>query len=128
MSEIDEILKAVLSDNKTDKSTSDEAGQTDNEEKFTTDTESDDIFGGINIDMFMKIGEIMSKMSEQDKNTELLLALKPHLRDENQAKIDTAVKLFRLISLLPYLKDSGLKICYEKELHYGMEQYKNVKG
>ena len=77
MSEIDEILKAVLSDNKTDKSTSDEAGQTDNEEKFTTDTESDDIFGGINIDMFMKIGEIMSKMSEQDKNTELLLALKP---------------------------------------------------
>ena len=57
MSEIDEILKAVLSDNKTDKSTSDEAGQTDNEEKFTTDTESDDIFGGINIDMFMKIGE-----------------------------------------------------------------------
>ncbi len=108
MSEIDEILKAVLSDNKNDKSTSDEAGQTDNEEKFTTDTESDDIFGGINIDMFMKIGEIMSKMSEQDKNTELLLALKPHLRDENQAKIDTAVKLFRLISLLPYLKDSGL--------------------
>lgn len=108
MSEIDEILKAVLSDNKTDKSTSDEAGQTDNEEKFTTDTENDDIFGGINIDMFMKIGEIMSKMSEQDKNTELLLALKPHLRDENQAKIDTAVKLFRLISLLPYLKDSGL--------------------
>lgn len=108
MSEIDEILKAVLSDNKNDKSTSDEAGQTDNEEKFTTDNESDDIFGGINIDMFMKIGEIMSKMSEQDKNTELLLALKPHLRDENQAKIDTAVKLFRLISLLPYLKDSGL--------------------
>lgn len=108
MSEIDEILKAVLSDNKNDKSTSDEAGQADNEEKFTTDTESDDIFGGINIDMFMKIGEIMSKMSEQDKNTELLLALKPHLRDENQAKIDTAVKLFRLISLLPYLKDSGL--------------------
>ena len=108
MSEIDEILKAVLSDNKNDKSTSDEAGQTDNEEKFTTDTDSDDIFGGINIDMFMKIGEIMSKMSEQDKNTELLLALKPHLRDENQAKIDTAVKLFRLISLLPYLKDSGL--------------------
>ena len=108
MSEIDEILKAVLSDNKTDKSTSDEAGQTDNEEKLPTDTESDDIFGGINIDMFMKIGEIMSKMSEQDKNTELLLALKPHLRDENQSKIDTAVKLFRLISLLPYLKDSGL--------------------
>lgn len=108
MSEIDDILKAMLSDNQSDKSAPDESEKTDSEEKFSTDTDSDDIFGGINIDMFMKIGEIMSKLSEQDKNTELLLALKPHLRDENQSKIDTAVKLFRLISLLPYLKDSGL--------------------
>ena len=108
MSEIDDILKAMLSDNKNDNSTSEETSGTENEEKFTTDTDSDDIFGGINIDMFMKIGEIMSKMSEQDRNTGLLLALKPNLREENRAKIDTAVKLFRLISLLPYLKDSGL--------------------
>ena len=100
MSEIDDILKAMLSDNKNDNSTSEETSGTENEEKFTTDTDSDDIFGGINIDMFMK--------SEQDRNTGLLLALKPHLREENRAKIDTAVKLFRLISLLPYLKDSGL--------------------
>ena len=108
MSEIDDILKAMLSDNKNENATSEETSGTENEEKFTTDTDSDDIFGGINIDMFMKIGEIMSKMSEQDRNTGLLLALKPHLREENRAKIDTAVKLFRLISLLPYLKDSGL--------------------
>ena len=56
MSEIDDILKAMLSDNKNDKSPSDEPSGTENEEKFTTDTDSDDIFGGINIDMFMKIG------------------------------------------------------------------------
>ena len=108
MSDIDNILKAMLSDNESDKSAPDENEKTDGEEKSSYDSDSDDIFGGINIDMFMKIGEIMSKMSEQDKNTRLLLAMKPHLRDENQAKIDTAVKLFRLISLLPYLKDSGL--------------------
>ncbi len=107
MSEIDDILKAMLSDDN-NKSAPDENKSADSEENFTTDSGGDDIFSGINIDMFMKIGEIMSKMSEQDKNTELLIALKPHLRDENQAKIDTAVKLFRLISLLPYLKDSGL--------------------
>ena len=101
------ILKAMLSDDN-NKSAPDENKSADSEENFTTDNGGDDIFSGINIDMFMKIGEIMSKMSEQDKNTELLIALKPHLRDENQAKIDTAVKLFRLISLLPYLKDSGL--------------------
>ena len=59
---------------------SEETSGTEKRGKFTTDTDSDDIFGGINIDMFMKIGELMSKMSEQDRNTGLLLALKPHLK------------------------------------------------
>ena len=101
MSDINDIFKALLSDD-------DGNSENKDEENNTVDESGDDIFGGINIDMILKIGEIMSKMNEQDKNTELLLALKPHLRDENRAKMDTAVKLFRLISLLPYLKDSGL--------------------
>lgn len=101
MSDINDIFKALLSDD-------DGNSENKDEENNTPDESGDDIFGGINIDMILKIGEIMSKMNEQDKNTELLLALKPHLRDENRAKMDTAVKLFRLISLLPYLKDSGL--------------------
>ena len=107
MSEMEDLLKAMLSDNKNEES-KDSDTSAENKENSADSENNDDIFGGINIDMFMTIGEIMSKMSEQDKNTELLLALKPHLRDENQAKIDTAVRLFRLISLLPYLKDSGL--------------------
>lgn len=101
MSDINDIFKALLSDD-------DGNSENKDEENYTAEQSGDDIFGGINIDMILKIGEIMSKMNEQDKNTELLLALKPHLRDENRAKMDTAVKLFRLISLLPYLKDSGL--------------------
>ncbi len=84
-----------------------------NEEKSNTNAEdgsnsADDIFSSVDINMILSIGEIISKMNESDKNTDLLIALKPHLREENRAKIDTAVKLFRLISLLPYLKDSGL--------------------
>ena len=101
MSDINDIFKALLSDD-------DGNSENKDEENKSADESGDDIFGGINIDMILKIGEIMSKMNEQDKNTELLLALKPHLRDENRAKMDTAVKLFRLISLLPYLKESGL--------------------
>ena len=101
MSDFNDIFKALLSEN-------DGESENKDEENNTPDESGDDIFGGINIDMILKIGEIMSKMNEQDKNTELLLALKPHLRDENRAKMDTAVKIFRLISLLPYLKDSGL--------------------
>ena len=45
MSEIDDILKAMLSDNKNENATSEETSGTENEEKFTTDTDSDDIFG-----------------------------------------------------------------------------------
>lgn len=65
-------------------------------------------FSGINLDMIMKLGDIMSGLNSTDKDTELLIALKPYLREKNQAKIDTAVKLFRLISLLPVIKETGL--------------------
>ncbi len=113
MGNIDELLGALLS--AADSSDKKSQNNTDSEEKNGSDGKNDgagensaDFFDGIDIDMIMKIGEIMSKLGETDKNTELLLALKPHLREENKAKIDTAVKLFRLISLLPYLKDSGM--------------------
>lgn len=44
----------------------------------------------------------------KDKNTQLLYALKPHLKEENQHKVDEAAKLLRLISLLPLLRESGI--------------------
>ena len=78
----------------------------DKEQAENTDEES--FFSGINLDMIMKIGDIMSKLNTKDKDTELLIALKPYLREENQKKIDSAVKLFRIITLLPLLRDTGL--------------------
>ncbi|MCH5325084.1 MAG: hypothetical protein J1E39_07705 [Eubacterium sp.] len=99
MSNIEDVLNILMSgDNNGEKST----------ENVESNTDGGDMFGNIDIESVLKIGEIMSKLNEPDKNTELLIALKPHLREENRAKIDTAVKLFRLISLLPYLRDSGL--------------------
>ena len=65
-------------------------------------------FSGINIDMILKLGDIMSSLNSTDKDTELLMALKPYLKEKNQAKMDTAIKLFRLISLLPALKETGM--------------------
>ena len=43
-----------------------------------------------------------------DKNTELLLALRPFLKDEKQAKVDKAVKVLKLLAVWNVLKDSGL--------------------
>lgn len=71
--------------------------------------EQEDIFGGIDIEAIMKLGEMLSAMnSTSDKNTQLLLALKPHLRPENRKKVDNALKLMKIINLLPLLRESGI--------------------
>ncbi len=71
--------------------------------------QQDDIFGGIDLEAIMRLGEIMSRMnSNDDKNAGLLLALKPHLRSENRKKVDNALKLMKIINLLPLLRESGI--------------------
>lgn len=56
----------------------------------------------------MALGNVISNASKPDKNTELLLALKPHLKAEKQGKVDKVIKIFKLISIWPAIKDSGL--------------------
>ncbi len=70
------------------------------------------LFGGADIDP-AQIGKIMSVMSRlknggDDSRSNLLLALKPHLSAPRREKVDTAIKLLKIIDLLPLLKDSGL--------------------
>ncbi len=110
MSDINDLLNVLLSagSDKTEDNKDDAQESVQSSGENGSNSGENDFFGGIDIDAIMKFGEILSKMNESDKNTELLIALKPHLREENRAKIDTAVKLFRLISLLPYLKETGL--------------------
>ena len=43
-----------------------------------------------------------------DKSVELLLALRPHLSYERQKRLDTAIKLLKIYSVLPLIKDSNL--------------------
>ena len=64
--------------------------------------------GGLDINMIMKLQQVMGQLNGHDKNTDLIMALKPHLKPERQSKADDAIKIMRLISLLPLLKDSGL--------------------
>ncbi|MDE6731912.1 MAG: hypothetical protein K2J77_03460, partial [Oscillospiraceae bacterium] len=47
-------------------------------------------------------------LNQPDDNERFLLALKPLLREENRAKIDSAIRLMKLFSLLPLIKDSGI--------------------
>lgn len=56
----------------------------------------------------MKLPELMSAFSQTDRNADLLLALRPHLGEERQKKVDKAVKLLKLIAVWNVAKESGL--------------------
>lgn len=60
----------------------------------------------IDFDMIMKAKNIFDKMnSTSNKNTDLILALKPHLKPEMQNKADQAVRILKLFDILPLLKE-----------------------
>ena len=57
-----------------------------------------------------KIMTIISKLKtdHDDNRAQLLLALKPHLSTPRREKVDTAIKLLKLIDLLPLIQESGM--------------------
>lgn len=71
---------------------------------------ADSLFEGIGAEDLGRMMGLLSRFRQtgQDDRTRLLLALKPHLSEPRQEKINTAVKLLKLIELLPFLKESGL--------------------
>lgn len=76
-----------------------------------TNFDMNSLFGdGIDPVQIGKIMQIMSRLksNRDDNRANLLLALKPHLSAPRQEKVDTAIKLLKLIDLLPFLKDSGI--------------------
>lgn len=81
----------------------------DNKAEKSDEENSDSIFGDIDIEGIMKLGEMLSSINKSsDKNTQLLLALKPHLRPENRKKADNAIKLLKILNILPLLRESGI--------------------
>ncbi|MCM1577859.1 MAG: hypothetical protein NC078_03565 [Ruminococcus sp.] len=64
--------------------------------------------GGIDLNTIMNIGKVLSAAGGEDKNTALLLALKPHLSEQRQQRADKAVKMLKMYSIFLALKDSGM--------------------
>ncbi len=69
--------------------------------------------GGFSLPDGFDISKIMGLMSvfnsnHNDRRSDLLLALKPHLSAERRERVDKAVKLLKIVSLLPVLKEQGL--------------------
>ena len=98
MDNIEEILRALAGDAPEDDSPAEEQSAED----------SGGLFAGLDLASFAKIAGLLSAAGSTSADERLLLALKPLLREENRGKVDTAMRLLKLISLLPLLKESGL--------------------
>ena len=60
----------------------------------------------LDFNMIMKAKSIFDKMNNTpNKNVDLIMALKPHLRPETQNKADQALKIIKLFEVLPLLKE-----------------------
>ena len=81
----------------------------DDEGEGSTEASDSTADSGLNFDpsKLLMLQSIMSG-ANGGKNTELLLALKPLLKDERRAKVDKAVKILKLISAVELLKESGM--------------------
>ncbi len=62
------------------------------------------LFGDINPAVLMNLMSAMQS-NTNDSRASLLLALKPHLSEERQSRVDSAVKLLKIASLMPMLKN-----------------------
>ncbi len=92
MNRVKEMAESILSQN----------------EKPTKEEPS--VFGIPDSQELTHIMSIVSKLNQKsdDARTNLLAALKPHLSEPKREKVDTAIKILRLLDLLPVLKESGI--------------------
>lgn len=100
MDNIEDLLRALTEDggeNDSDKSDSDKENE-----------QSEGLFSGLDPEMLVSMLSLFETLNQPDDNERFLLALKPLLREENRKKVDSAIRLMKLFSLLPVLKDSGL--------------------
>lgn len=62
----------------------------------------------VDFSKLLQLSKIFEKAAKPDKNTQLILALKPHLKEETQHKADSLIKIFKLMAVYPLLKESGI--------------------
>lgn len=62
----------------------------------------------IDLSTIMKLSQALASLQSNKANIDLLLALKPRLKDERAKKVDDAIRIMQLIQFLPLIKESGL--------------------
>lgn len=104
MDNIEDILRALAEDDGDDnQADSQRSGGSD-----STEEQGGGLFSGLDPEMLLKMLSLFETFNQPNDNERFLLALKPLLREENRSKVDSALRLMKLFSLLPVLKESGL--------------------
>ena len=101
MKRISDIASSLMSSQK-EEQTKKEPEKT--EGSFLSDMQLDPVQMG----NMMKMMSVLKNQNQEDDNTRLLIALKPHLSEERRKKVDKAISMLKIVKLLPILKESGL--------------------
>ncbi|MBR4910905.1 MAG: hypothetical protein IKZ47_06265 [Clostridia bacterium] len=81
-------------------------GDGDESKESDADTGTDAL-GGADIGKMMNVLASFQNR-EADNRTKLLLALKQNLTGKRREKVDSAIKLLKLVEALPLLKEAGI--------------------
>ena len=101
MDNIEDILRTLVGDDEDNEDTSDTT-------EGTADESKGGLFGALDPTMLRTMMSLFDSLNKPDDGERLLLALKPLLREENQHKVDAAVKFMKIFALLPVLRESGM--------------------
>ena len=63
---------------------------------------------GLDLNTMLLLGKAMAVFGQEDRNTELLRALRPHFSPGRAKRVDDAIRILQLIRLLPLVKDLGI--------------------
>lgn len=101
MDNIEDILRALTEDGDDDGAERDRCGERSEEQ-------SEGLFSGLDPEMLTRMLSLFEVLNQPDDNERFLLALKPLLREENRVKIDSAIRLLKLFTVLPAIKEAGI--------------------
>ena len=109
-----EMAQSLMGENKSGNDSSHQKSDSTNsnynsENKNSSKKSDGSMFDDIDMGQMMKLLSVFkSKGGERDDRSNLLLSLKPHLSDERKTRVDSAVKILKLVNLLPVISEMGI--------------------
>ncbi|MCD7959067.1 MAG: hypothetical protein LUF89_06210 [Ruminococcus sp.] len=63
---------------------------------------------GFDVNMLLKVQELMGAMQNVDTDAQFLLALRLHLKEPRQKRVDQAIKFLKIYAIFTAARDNGM--------------------